>query len=323
MPYFIIPFVLILIGLGTISAFWSRNNRPQVQQQLSEKINLAMRQTAHQLLKQAGDSISTIPPVKKIADNAYFLRIERHFNYDSLPVSLQQNFKAYGIEEYYYVTVSLCEKEGLVLGYSSLDVLKGLDVPCIGRNQAVGCYNFIVTFTDLTSSFSNATTMWLFLGVLGVVLLVCMTYYVYFLFKKTKTIPPSLLFQDKSEKTVDLVKTEDLIKKDETHLVCIGQSIFDTRHQILSIGNSQQKLTFREAKLLELFCHHKNELLERDFILKNVWEDEGVLVGRSVDVFVSRLRKILKNDGSLKITNVHSRGYRFEVEMNKSNTQHK
>ena len=146
--------------------------------------------------------------------------------------------------------------------------------------------------------------MWLMLGGLVVISLSFWAYHFYFSSLKNKNIlalPPS-------------VKTDNLNKIDETHLVFIGQSIFDTRHQTISIGENQQKLTFREAKLLELFCQHKNELLERDFILKNVWEDEGVLVGRSVDVFVSRLRKILKNDASLKITNVHSRGYRFETE---------
>jgi hypothetical protein len=305
-PYFLIPFALILIGLGTLTAFWSRSDAPEVQQQFSEKINLALRQTAHRLLKLAGDSTSTIPPVKKTADNAYFVRLENHFNYDSLPILLQNSFSIYGVKGTYNVVVSECEKGELVLGYSSFDVLAPLDAirsesaPCVGRNQAEGCYNFAVTFTDLPLSSSNVAIMWLFLGLSGLISMACMAYYSYFLPLKKKTIPPS-------------VKMQDLVEKDETHLVFIGQSIFDTRHQILSIGDTQQKLTFREAKLFELFCQHKNELLERDFILKHVWEDEGVLVGRSVDVFVSRLRKILKNDASLKITNVHSRGYRFET----------
>ena len=96
-------------------------------------------------------------------------------------------------------------------------------------------------------------------------------------------------------------------------MIRVGNSIFDTNNQIFKYNNIETKLTYREAKLLQLFCAHKNELLDRDYILKQVWEDEGVLVGRSVDVFVSRLRKIMKNDDSLKISNVHARGYRFEI----------
>ena len=92
-----------------------------------------------------------------------------------------------------------------------------------------------------------------------------------------------------------------------------GQSTLDVANQKLSIRTIQKDLTYRETKLLQVFCRNQNKLLERDLILKAVWEDEGVLVGRSVDVFVSRLRKLLKEDETVKIVNVHSVGYRFEV----------
>jgi len=92
-----------------------------------------------------------------------------------------------------------------------------------------------------------------------------------------------------------------------------GQSTLDIANQKLLIQNSSKDLTYRETKLLQLFCRNQNKLLERDLILKAVWEDEGVLVGRSVDVFVSRLRKLLKEDETVKIVNVHGVGYRFEV----------
>jgi DNA-binding response OmpR family regulator len=65
--------------------------------------------------------------------------------------------------------------------------------------------------------------------------------------------------------------------------------------------------------LLDLFCQNKNQLLPREEILEYVWGDEGVIVGRSVDVFVSRLRKKLKPDDNIKITSVHGVGYRLEI----------
>ena len=184
--YFIIPFVLILIGLGTLTAFWSRSDAPEAQQQFSEKINLALRQTAHYLLKQAGDSTSTIPPVKKTANNTYFVQLENHFNYDSLPILLQNSFSTYGVHGAYNVLVSACKKDELVLGYSSFDVLAPLDairsanVPCVGRNQVEGCYNFAVTFTDLPSNSSNVAVMWLMLGGLVVISLSFWAYHFYF-----------------------------------------------------------------------------------------------------------------------------------------------
>ena len=72
-------------------------------------------------------------------------------------------------------------------------------------------------------------------------------------------------------------------------------------------------LTFRETKLLRLFATNPDRLLERDVILRQVWADEGVLVGRSVDVFVSRLRKKLAADPSVGIAAVHGVGYRLET----------
>ena len=82
---------------------------------------------------------------------------------------------------------------------------------------------------------------------------------------------------------------------------------------MLTSGPNQHKLTYREAKLLQLLANHPNQVLERDQILKLVWEDEGITVGRSVDVFISRLRKLLAEDPTLRITAVHGVGYRFEV----------
>jgi len=72
-------------------------------------------------------------------------------------------------------------------------------------------------------------------------------------------------------------------------------------------------LTYREAKLLNLFVLHQNQVLERSFILENVWADEGILVGRSIDMFVSRLRKLLRNDERIQLLAVHGVGYKMEV----------
>ena len=92
-----------------------------------------------------------------------------------------------------------------------------------------------------------------------------------------------------------------------------GNSWLDTANQTLHNSATTQTLTFREAKLLALFARNVNHVLERDAILKSVWEDEGVTVGRSVDVFVSRLRKMLAADPQVKITAIHGVGYKMEV----------
>ncbi len=111
-----------------------------------------------------------------------------------------------------------------------------------------------------------------------------------------------------------LKRTYDISTRvDEQLLLKFGNSTFDTANQILTTADQRTDLTYREAKLLLLLCRHKNKVLDRDLILKSVWEDEGILVGRSVDVFMSRLRKLLKENVAVKITNIHSVGYRFDV----------
>jgi DNA-binding response OmpR family regulator len=82
---------------------------------------------------------------------------------------------------------------------------------------------------------------------------------------------------------------------------------------MLMCGGKSQSLTFREAKLLQLFAENPDQLMEREFIINRIWADEGVLVGRSLDVFVSRLRKKLADDPSVAIVAVHGVGYKLEV----------
>jgi two-component system, OmpR family, response regulator len=96
-------------------------------------------------------------------------------------------------------------------------------------------------------------------------------------------------------------------------ILTFGNSTLDLTNQTLKTQGQITELTYREAKLLHLFCRHKNKVLDRDLILKSVWEDEGIIVTRSIDVFVSRLRKLLKDNTFVKITNIHSVGYRFDV----------
>jgi two-component system, OmpR family, response regulator len=102
-------------------------------------------------------------------------------------------------------------------------------------------------------------------------------------------------------------------RADERLILKFGNSSLDLTNQILTTGEQRTELTYRETKLLHLLCRHKNKVLDRDLILKSVWEDEGIIVGRSVDVFLSRLRKLLKDNTAVKITNIHSVGYRFDV----------
>jgi Response regulators consisting of a CheY-like receiver domain and a winged-helix DNA-binding domain len=91
----------------------------------------------------------------------------------------------------------------------------------------------------------------------------------------------------------------------------IGGYSFDPLEQILVFNDQTIKLTTKESELLELLCRHRNEILERNFALKTIWIDDNYFNARSMDVYITRLRKYLKKDPSVKILNVHGRGYKL------------
>ena len=91
----------------------------------------------------------------------------------------------------------------------------------------------------------------------------------------------------------------------------IGAYSFDPLHQILSYRDQPIKLTTKETELLELLCRHGNEILERNFALKTIWTDDNYFNARSMDVYITRLRKYLSKDPSVKILNIHGRGYKL------------
>jgi two-component system OmpR family response regulator len=91
----------------------------------------------------------------------------------------------------------------------------------------------------------------------------------------------------------------------------IGEYIFDNRRQLLTFREQQISLTTKESELLDLMFRHKNEILERNYALKSIWIDDNYFNARSMDVYITRLRKYLKKDPGVKILNIHGRGYRL------------
>ena len=100
-------------------------------------------------------------------------------------------------------------------------------------------------------------------------------------------------------------------KSKESTLYHIGQFTFDTQKQLLCIGDEQRKLTTKENELLALLCSHANEILQRDFALKTIWIDDNYFNARSMDVYITKLRKHLKDDPKIEIINIHGKGYKL------------
>lgn len=91
----------------------------------------------------------------------------------------------------------------------------------------------------------------------------------------------------------------------------IGDYSFDSKRQLLLHKDEKISLTTKESELLELLFRHRNEILERNFALKSIWIDDNYFNARSMDVYITRLRKYLKRDPSVKILNIHGKGYRL------------
>ncbi len=94
----------------------------------------------------------------------------------------------------------------------------------------------------------------------------------------------------------------------------IGDYDFNAQKQILAINDEVRKLTHRESELLKLLVQHKNQLLERNLALNLIWGDDNFFNGRSMDVFITRLRKYLKEDDQIQIISVHGKGFKLMVD---------
>ncbi len=93
----------------------------------------------------------------------------------------------------------------------------------------------------------------------------------------------------------------------------VGVYDFNSEKQVLQHNGQEQKLTTKESQLLRLLCVHKNDVLDRSFALKAIWHDDNYFNGRSMDVYIAKLRKYLKDDVKLEIINIHGKGFKLLI----------
>jgi hypothetical protein len=104
-----------------------------------------------------------------------------------------------------------------------------------------------------------------------------------------------------------------IIKESVPELPALGKFLFNLKGQCLLLGNEVISLTDKECKVLELLHKNFGELIPRETLMQEIWINEGVITGRSLDMFVSKLRKKLSGDPELRITNIHGKGYKLEI----------
>jgi len=113
---------------------------------------------------------------------------------------------------------------------------------------------------------------------------------------------------------IEAILRRTLGEADNTQIIFkLGRFTFDARKQTLSDVNDSTKLTTKESELLRLLCVHANKVLERNYALKTIWVDDNYFNARSMDVYITKLRKHLKDETGIEIINIHGKGYKLII----------
>ena len=110
--------------------------------------------------------------------------------------------------------------------------------------------------------------------------------------------------------SINLINTENTNSKSEFKF---GKYTFEYNRQTLTIGEIEQKLTSKEAELLKLLCENMNNVLDRTIALNKIWFDDSYFNARSMDVYITKLRKYLKGDPNVELINVHGVGFKLVI----------
>ena len=247
-----------------------------------------LRRIGHEILLQSGDSVSRVLPVEKIAENEYLIRFENEFTFqpDSLMNTTSRLLDEAPYAGNYIVNVLNCTNSSVAYGYAISKNKKDNIVACIGRKQPKACYTITIKFKPtginvLKNGYLLGSLS--FLGFLGFILL-----------------KP---FNEK----------KSLSHIEHKNIITLGSGLFDTINKKLIVNENTIDLTGTETRLLLIFALSPNEIIEKSRIQKEIWEDEGVIVGRSLDMFISKLRKKLEPDANVKIVVIRGKGYKLEI----------
>ena len=247
-----------------------------------------LRRIGHELLLQSGDSTSRVLPVKKIAENEYQIRFENEltFQTDSLVNTTQRLLAKDPFANDYVVNVLNCGNSSVAYGYAISKNKKDDIVACIGRRQPIACYMINIKFK---SAGLNTAKNGYLLGSLSFLA------FVGFIF--LRLVSPRRVLSNSRD----------------TGMLTLGSVLFDAKNRKLIINEKTIDLTATETRVLLIFALSPNETIERSRLQKEIWEDEGVIVGRSLDMFISKLRKKLELDPNINIVVIRGKGYKLEI----------
>jgi hypothetical protein len=246
-----------------------------------------LRRIGDELLLQSGDSTSRVLPVEKISENEYQIRFENDLTFqpDSLVNTTRRLLAKDPLTRDYIVNVLNCGNASVAYGFAISANKKDDIVACKGRAQPRACYIINIKFEPagiITAKNGYLLGSLPFLAFVG---FIC-------------------LRSGKPRSALPHVQ--------HTGMVALGPVLFDAKNRKLIINGKPIDLTGTETRLLLIFASSPNETIERSRLQKEIWEDEGVIVGRSLDMFISKLRKKLEPDPNINIVVIRGKGYKLE-----------
>ncbi len=247
-----------------------------------------LRRVGDELLLQSGDSVSRVLPVKKIAEDEYQIRFENDLTFqpDSLVNTTRRLLAKDPLTSDYLVNILNSGDASVAYGFAISGNKKDDIIACKGRKQLKASYIINIKFKP--TGINTAKKGYLLGGLPFLA-------FVGFIFLRS-------------------VKPGRAAPGDQnTSILTLGSMLFDVKNRQLTINGNIIDLTGTETRILRILTLSSNETIARSRLQKEIWEDEGVIVGRSLDMFISKLRKKLEVDPTLKIANIRGKGYKLEV----------
>jgi len=287
--YIHIYIVLFLLGIAAVLFFKSKKE----QETFNDRAKIAIREIGNQLLLSNKDSTSLILPVVNDKENIYLLSFEKELSFEpnNLVTIVDSTFTKIELSKHYRVSVLQCYEQLVGYSYEMSVFEENTIIPCSGRYLPKGCYTIEIKFTKREDLFFKEQILIYIIGFVCLLLLLDV-----FILKR------------KQQQVVDTIETPS---EDYTR---VGRFRFYPEQNKLVKEAEEISLSKKECELLEILVANPNQIIKRDEFNKKVWEDNGVFVGRSLDTYISKLRKKLQDDDAIKITNVHGVGYKFEIE---------
>ncbi len=263
---------------------------------------VTMRKIGHEVLLSSGDSTSWVSPIEEVDDRTFLIRFQRPFAFKpaSLVEIIHRHLQENQVYLDYLVEVRQEKLNTVAYSYEVRQPLNRGAIACLTRKPPRGAYTIKIQFAQPPVQTASIGSVVWFAWLLLTVLLIGIGWR--FVYRKTLTSAP-----------VEPVAPLNLL-----HL---GPLTFCLDKQILRLGDDRIELSTKESKLLKVFANSPNTVIDRNRLMEQVWGEEGVIVGRSLDVFVSRLRKKLQPAPTVRIVNSHGRGYKLEIDSPKGPVQ--